>query len=279
MTAALRKARAQARATGQAKLGKCILAEMAAPYRGPKLKGVALLSALRVKEIEALIRHRHGHMVPDARGTDDEETCTGYVMAIAGSLAEIRGWSRRWLPWLDDDAVFAQTEALRSKLANGKLGPRLLPADAVATMLHVRMAERTELGLTTIGAVDLSEKQRRAAAKARKRLRDRERQRAKREAQDRTPRTVYLAASAEAAKPWVEAGVSRRTWYRRRNGTGSSRAIYIDNGGDTLVPSIDQSSETNPSAKSEGLGQGTKFLAEFQEAEPHGASYGRGGHG
>ena len=50
-------------------------------------------------------------------------------------------------------------------------------------------------------------------------IKNRERKRAKRRAQGIVPRSEWLAA--HSAKPWIEAGMSRSTWYRRlKGGTG-----------------------------------------------------------
>lgn len=191
-------------------------------------------------------------------------------MAIAGSLGEIRGWSRRWMPWLQEEAVLIEAEALRTKMESGRRGERLLPADAIGSLLMVRHSEREHLGLTTIGCCDLSKEQRQKLANEKKRQRDRERQRAKRQTAARVDREVYVAKSAEAIRPWEAAGISRRTWYRRKGGTGSSRAMYIDIGGDTPVPSLPSKQTASP--EGEGTGFGDKSPAEFQEAEPHGAN-------
>jgi hypothetical protein len=281
MSAAFKKARQQARATGQAKIGRCIIAEMSRPYWSGQPRDP--LRAVRVREIETIIRHRHGAYVPDPSGTDDVDQCHAYLTAVAGSLGEIRGWARRWMPWLQDESAFKEAEALQAKLQTARRGERLLPADAIGRLLMVRHAERDQLGLTTIGCCDLSKDERESAARAKKRLRDRERQRAKRKVEGRIERLCYIAGSAEATRPWEAAGVSRATWYRQRKSgtplareTGPSRAM-IYNGGDT--PVSPPSSKMPLSPKGERTGFGDKSPAEIQEAEPRGASYRSARHG
>jgi hypothetical protein len=205
-----------------------------------------ILSAVRLCEIETIIRARHGYYLPDPSGTDDEDLVHAYVTAAAGTLMPVRGWARRWAPWLVDETVLRRAEALQRKLLHGRAGPKLLPADAVAKMLLVRMVERDRLGLKTIGACDVTPEQRAETAKARKRERDRLRQMKKRIADGRLPREQYVAGSIEASQPWLAEGISRRTWYRRNRGTGSSRAKIDINGSDTPVPTTsgsDQSSD------------------------------------
>lgn len=68
------------------------------------------------------------------------------------------------------------------------------------------------LGLTTIGAID----QGKAARTKRRKQRERDRKRTKRQAAGATPRAQYEANSVEHNKPWIEQGISRRTWFRRR---------------------------------------------------------------
>jgi len=66
--------------------------------------------------------------------------------------------------------------------------------------------------ITTIGAVDVNKKGRAMLRKQKRR------QRKERERRERgmKPRAEYEASSLSRTKPWKAAGVSRRTWYRRR---------------------------------------------------------------
>jgi hypothetical protein len=72
------------------------------------------------------------------------------------------------------------------------------------------------LGVTTIGAVDENKA---ARTKRRKRL-DRERKANARRAKGAKPRND--AQSISQAMPWLEEGISRRTWYRRRKAVGTA---------------------------------------------------------
>jgi hypothetical protein len=93
-----------------------------------------------------------------------------------------------------------------------------LPA-TLAERLRLTYAERTALQITTIRAIDCTEREQANRREARKR----QARTLKRRKQGVRPRAEYLAASTSATKPWEVEGVSRRTWYRRR-GTGLTPA-------------------------------------------------------
>lgn len=271
--AAARKLRQQARATGKAKIGRCVLAEMTQPWK--PVDGVPPVNQVRVREIESIIRSRHGVIIPDARDTDDLELYVNYVRAVAlAGAGSFEGWARRWAPWLEDDVLFEQLVTAATKLASGKGGKyAMLGANALAKLLFVRMEERNSLSLKTIGACDVSAADRARIALDRKRKHDRDRQASKRRAENRRGRDEFLSDSIEGQKPWEAAGVSRRTWYRRR-GTGPSRADININVGDTPVPtsSQDRFREISSSGEAAKAGvQGTRPLPEVREAEPPGA--------
>lgn len=214
MTAAFK----QARVIGALKVGRCILAETDAHAHRAPLPQHILISRLRVKEIEKIVRHRHGNTVPDATGTDDMEMTVGYLLAVAGSGGEIDGWCRRWLPWLDDASILDKAHRLAERLASGKRGPVLLKADSVAGMIHLTMAERTRLNIRTIGACDIEGKDRKRAAKATKQASDCKRQAELRKAAGATPRSEALSA----IKPWAALGISRSSYYKKHRWTNSS---------------------------------------------------------
>lgn len=221
--AAKRAFRAKARATGEARVGSCLVATM--QQRHEPLSKDDYLARLRVAEIERLIEARFpGHpFLPDARGTEDLPQVLAYLTAAAGARVEVGGWAARWLPWLTDAKVLADAEALSAKLANGRRGPRILPPDDVAKLLNLRMEERACLDIRTIGAVDLPTKERKRAAKAVKRERDRERQEQRRREVGAETRAEFLKRSI--GQPWKAHGISRATWYRRQRETGPSHIL------------------------------------------------------
>lgn len=102
-----------------------------------------------------------------------------------------------------------------SEIASKVWGRRyqLLEPDAVATLLEVSSAEREELNLRRIGAVEETSSDRR--------------KRQQREWVTKRRRSGGMAPKAPAAKPWIAAGVSRATWFRRRGETEVSTAHSI----------------------------------------------------
>jgi hypothetical protein len=93
-------------------------------------------------------------------------------------------------------------------------------ADKIAGILQVTEAERSRLGLTTIGAIDMS----RAERIQRRRERDRTRRQQRRRAGGAKPRNQYEAQSISRAQPWAALGMSRATWYRTGKPTRETSA-------------------------------------------------------
>jgi hypothetical protein len=89
--------------------------------------------------------------------------------------------------------------------------------DRAAKLLDLTSDIRAELDIGTIGAVDRGKDQRLADRKRRNRERKAEVRRGK----GATPRSESLTRT----KPWLAAGVSRRTWYRgRANGQAGTNS-------------------------------------------------------
>lgn len=231
------EARRQGRITGKLVVGGCTVAESAARTDRTTVPKHELLRRVRAKEIDRLMEHRHGDIINDARGTDDYEAVCGYVMAIGGSRGNVDGWTSRWTPWFDDAAVLQKARALATRMEGNKRGPAIMTADAVAKLMNVRFEERQLLKLTTVGAADVPAVVRKHRIYEEKRVMERERAAAKRKASGATPR----AESTEAQKPWVIAGVSRATWYRRNRETDSllpeeTTSLHNRAGNETVSP-------------------------------------------
>lgn len=94
---------------------------------------------------------------------------------------------------------------------------KLVSDDEVARRLGVTAAERRDLGLRTVGAIDATREERQEEARDRKRQRDRARAHHKRRAAGKMTRQEYESRSTAGIKPWEAMGVSRRTYYRRLN--------------------------------------------------------------
>jgi hypothetical protein len=102
--------------------------------------------------------------------------------------------------------------------------PHCWKADRLAKCLGVTYAQRQQLGLTTIGSVDIGKRARKELRKRRTRLRKKRMRRAR----GMRPQSESLSAT----RPWRELGMSRSTWYRRNKpgtspGTTLSAAIFL----------------------------------------------------
>lgn len=167
------------------------------------------LVALRMNDLAVLFRSRWGVTLPDDdAGRDDLLIALNHLACLAHPRGHIARWIEIWAPWL---TAREQAEIVPPILAN----PQRWKADALAWRLRLTMEQRTMLGITTIGAVDMNKG---ARTKLRKQ-RDRERKARQRRAKGMKPRKAYELQSITAAKPWIAEGISRRTWYRRRAGT------------------------------------------------------------
>src|SRR4051794_15050308 len=125
----------------------------------------------------------------------------------------MREWAARWMPW----ATVAEVKEMECQAARRRSA---MTADGVARLLYVSHAERERLGLKTIGACDVAKQQRLQMVADKKRERDRKRAAEKRKAAGAKSRNSYQCQSLSRSKPWEAEGMSRRTWYRRQNGTG-----------------------------------------------------------
>jgi hypothetical protein len=205
----------------------------------------------RLREIERIIVSRHG-VIPDVDDAGiylDQAACcllnhlwkkTGTKPERAALLERLDLWCERFGPYTSPKL---RRDVVRAVLRR----PRLDNADDCARRLRLSYAERTRLGITTVGSYDLDKRERRRHYKVRKRERDRLRVAAKRTAAGAVSRAKYLAAhSVSRERPWEMEGVSRATWYRR--------AML----GDGLVPRPAAETETgvSPTSTSSMLGDG-----------------------
>lgn len=167
----------------------------------------------RTREIERLIRARHGDAVPE---TDDASIYAEAIAAIYyvefsedDYVKLTSGWCRRWYPWADQHYV----EAIVYERT--KVRFRSISQDALGHMLKLTDEERTRLNIRTIGACDVTAVQRRKRQKQKKRDADRLAKQKARRAAGVRPRAEYLATSLTRSKPWEFFGCSRRTWELR----------------------------------------------------------------
>jgi hypothetical protein len=187
-----------------ARLIKAKRREIAIRYRNGK-KPLSM-AALRCAQLNRLWTDRYGAVLPDDdAGRADARIMAHHLAGVSGDQrSRVTSWLSVWAPWMPENELALLLEAVIAK-------PLRWRADKLAARLNLREADRARLGITTIGAVDMTKAEREAARKARKGQAKRERRRK----QGAKPRAEYLAAAAERTKPWAAEGVSRRTWYRR----------------------------------------------------------------
>lgn len=242
----LARTKVNAKRTGQLKIGRAVLSETLASIEKTPSTKTRLLFLLRGFEIEAVIKSRHGSVIPDVRGTDDMEIVVGYLIAVAGSGFEPSGFAGRFLPWLDlRSKEMASARRVFARTQPTAKSPLFFSADHVARHMAVRMVEREALGLRTIGACDVTPEERKQIATNRKRQKDRQRQRTNRKSSK--TREEYTLHSIEASKPWIEAGVSRATWYRKRHVRQVVANILIENSTCDGLVSTESSGQSLPS--------------------------------
>jgi hypothetical protein len=183
-------------------------AEIARRYKAKQAQKprVSIIS-LRISELNRLFTARYGHMLPDDdAGRDDVVVMAYHLARCPGEVGRrIRNWIELRAPWMTSDEA---AEIVRAAMAN----PFNWRADPLARRLGLTEAERRQLLIRTIGAIDMTKDERKKA----RRLRQRQRDLARRRAQGAKPRAEYEANSISRNKPWMAFGISRRTWYRRR---------------------------------------------------------------
>jgi hypothetical protein len=169
------------------------------------------LVALRLNDLARLFRARYGVTLPDDdAGRDDAVVMLHHLARAHGDARRMRSWLQLNAPWM----AGAEGAELVNRVLQKPLRWR---ADTLAKRLRLTEAERRRLRICTIGCVDMTKQERQQARK----LRQRQRDRARRRAQGAKLRAEYEAGSINRTRPWIAAGISRRTWYRRR-GTGPS---------------------------------------------------------
>lgn len=171
--------------------------------------------SLRLAEFAVLFRSRYASVTlpDDDSGRDDIEPVIHHLASLRQPARRAEQWLRLWAPWL---TIAEQHKIISEGIANA----RPWTADQLAWRYRITKEERTMLCLTTIGAID----QGKAARTKRRKQRDRDRKASARRVAGAQPRADYEAASIAKRQPWVEQGISRRTWYRRQRGTRPATA-------------------------------------------------------
>jgi hypothetical protein len=174
----------------------------------------------RVHELARLVKARGG-IASDA-----------ILLAVAQSLLWTHSINfnrtdqlpRRLSEWVRTNAPTVPHERVTEAVERATDHPYPQGADRLARSIGLSYAERQRLKIKAIGADDATKEQRKQFAKERKRICDRIRRERQRREAGAIPRDEYLAQSVARQQPWLDDGVSKRTWYRRRKllGTGAS---------------------------------------------------------
>lgn len=177
----------------------------------------------RVREIEALIRSRHGWI--DNRRNDQmsQETARKFLYIAFNTIVMrerheakrkgierhickvLRNWASLWLPRIPRSDLCTAIERTTTS-------PRRYKADTIALHLGVCRVEREKLGLQTIGAIDFPKAEREQLSKKRKKVRDREYAANKRKERGSATRKAYILNSV--AEICRQLSISRTTYYR-----------------------------------------------------------------
>jgi hypothetical protein len=176
----------------------------------------------RRREIESLVQYL------EAAKTDDY---TQYLVLWAQALPET---ASRMVGLVQDASrrmrrKISKAEA-REIIEEARSTARPRTPDGWARALGLTYAVRQQIGITTIGAIDVNKRERTRL----RRLRARQREALRRRHRGARPQSESLSR----IKPWKAEGVSRRTWERRRKKAAnrSSSAVHDANSCAAIVP-------------------------------------------
>lgn len=172
---------------------------------------------VRLGHVRKLLRDRYGATLPnDDAGAEDLRLLLhvkAHCYRADRRLKALSDEIELSAPWLvNGSAVKLAAEIAKS--------PIKFKADTLGRMLNLDWTTRERLRLWQIGAVDMPADIR----KIRRRQRNAERMEHLRRAAGCKTRDQYLAAALTATAPWKAAGISRRTWERRRAKTAAAEA-------------------------------------------------------
>ena len=113
------------------------------------------IASLRLNDLARLYRARYGITLPDDdAGRDDIVIAVNHLASLAHPKRRIVKWLEIWAPWM----TLKECETITAKAI---MHQQHWTADQLAWRLHLTMADRTALAITTIGAIDCSRAERR----------------------------------------------------------------------------------------------------------------------
>ena len=182
----------------------------------PREKKRYCLQLHRLRELEKIITHRHGLVIPQTEDADIYVDFAAMLLLVIDREAvetALPEWCKRWAPWADKKFIEA---ALYERL---KQRYEMPCADTLGKMLHLSYQERSFLDVRTIGSHDVDRKGRAKLQAQKRRERDKARKAKQRRGKGSVVREDYLARSLSRQTPWLKEGISRSAWYRRRRQT------------------------------------------------------------
>ena len=200
----------------------------------PRLTTDQKRAARRVSELSKIYWHQYPHGLPhNGLGVK-------YAKYICRTMAFLPDDGRK--KWLDQHAPWMDATTRDYVLS---LGPYWYSLKSLGQHLELYDEDREKLKAWSVGAIDVTEKERRMINKEKNRNAQ-ERRRRKNGAKPQ-------AQSERRAKPWIEAGISRATYYRRKNReTISSRpSLSISRSDEAVSPFKPQVAATLPAVPSE----------------------------
>jgi len=171
-----------------------------------RFNGFEAIKPFRRREIEAHARHV---------GAAETEDFSRWLIAWCWHLSRAANdpvWSlMEAAERMDGQISKAQAAEIIDEASNTDKPP--LSADDLAHFLGLTYAVRQHLGIRTIGSTNVKTRARKEQRKRKARLRMAARRRA-----------LGMKSHSDSfsrTRPWKDEGISRRTWYRRRQGDGA----------------------------------------------------------
>jgi hypothetical protein len=100
----------------------------------------------------------------DDAGREDAQIALDHLASLAAARGRMTAWITLWAPWLSTGEAKIMIDASLT-------GQRYWKADRLAWRLRLTAADRSTLGITTIGAIDLPKTAREEARKRKARER------------------------------------------------------------------------------------------------------------
>jgi hypothetical protein len=186
-----------------------------------------MMRRLRLGNLRKLLRNRCGPTLPD----DDagREYLHELLLPISiGPHADIKmpNAIEVWAPWMQEQ----EKAELVDRISRTPIQERKPTGSQLGKRLRLTYSQRQRLKLWTIAPFNMS----RQELLQHRRAKDRARKRRLRQLSGSRSRAEYEATSANQTKPWLAAGVSRASWYRRQRETSPS-AVRLIKAADTPV--------------------------------------------